>query len=171
MELRAKRSFSVAGHPRDLFMAETVDIMQDEHAPSPRWQRGDGALEINTLLDVDRRHGAISRRVVEIVSERYASVATLIGARPHEHDIYRNAMQPRTERRVTAKGRQSLPGANEHVLRELPRLLMIGRHAKTKSVYAAGMRAIQHLERIQLARPRARDEGLFVSRISCARGR
>ena len=98
MQLRAQRTFGQAGKPGDLFVSITNDVVKHEHAPRAGRQRGDGALQIDGLRDVDRRNASLldRRRVILtfLASEADAGRAAVLAAGAHEQRVDGNAVQP-----------------------------------------------------------------------------
>ena len=100
MELGAQRAGGKTGQTSDLVVPVTKDVVKDKDAPGARRERGNGALEIHRLLDVDGSRAPIrdpdivlvaSVRLTRGTNARYAAA---IAARAHEHRIERNTMQP-----------------------------------------------------------------------------
>src|SRR4051812_28287533 len=100
MQLCAQSAFGQSGESRDLLVAVAENVVEHEDAPRARRQRGNGALEVHRLLNVDdarvacieRRRGLIARPLVAGGAD--ASGATAVAANAHEERVDGDAMEP-----------------------------------------------------------------------------
>ncbi len=91
-------------------------------------------------------------------SDSGASSRRSLRAKSIEHDVHRQSMQPRSDRALAAKRRQTLPRPHESVLRQLASLALVARHAVAQEVDRRRVGAVQRLERRDVARLRAADD-------------
>jgi len=164
MELGAERTSSKAGQTSNLVVSVAKDVVKDEHAPGARGERGNRALEVYRLFDVDGWHlPTIDREVSAIIHFSFvcranAGDAPPIGAHPHEHRIDGNAMQPGRKRCVATECRQALPSGDKNILRELAGFLAVARQTQCECEHSPRMLMIQRLECTDVATLRAGDE-------------
>src|SRR5512146_2727860 len=76
-------------------------------------------------------------------------------AKPLEHHVHGQAMQPGAQRALAAEPREPLPGAHEPVLQQPGRLVVAAEHAPADRVGRRRMDAIERLERPDVALLRA----------------
>src|ERR1700678_324103 len=68
----------------------------------------------------------------------------------HEHDVYRQTMQPRRKSRLPAKRPNLAVELQECFLRQVFRLSRVRRHSQTKRIHTSLMLVIEHLERFRV---------------------
>ena len=82
----------------------------------------------------------------------------LFGRHPIEADVDRDAIQPGAERRVPLEGVQGAVRAQERVLCEIARVLVIVHEAITDLIDLPAMPLDQHVERVRIAREALPDQ-------------
>ena len=131
--------------------------MQHEHLPGSIGQPPDRFFEIQRQLGgVGTARHAV-QRILGVV------VTAALGAErgpPGQDDVHSEAMQPRPERRLCAKRRELGPRPDEHILREIVRVLVPG-HPPGEAVDPGNVRAVQPLEGPAVPRGGERHVGCF----------
>src|SRR5213595_1691222 len=96
MQLRFRRAGHDPQHVGDLLVPVPLDIVQHEHLPGAVGQPPDGLLEVHRQL---RRRRAPGHPVEDVGRVVIAAALCAEGGAPGEDDVYRQAVQPRPERR------------------------------------------------------------------------
>jgi len=125
----------------DLPMLVPLDVVQDEHLPRGIRQAADGGLEVdgkNTVLWRNRQSPQLV--LVVILPAPPASLALVL-----DDDVDREPVQPSAELRIPAETVESLPRADEDVLREVLGQLE-SRHPARERVDSGDVKAVQAFE-------------------------
>jgi hypothetical protein len=110
VHLRLAISHRAAENSRNLVVAVTLHIVQNEHLPVPRRQVIHSALEVHAIdRTVQQQVGTAEFRAP--LSRFFAGLGILIErihgqrlfSQLHQHDIDRQAVKPGVERRIAAK--------------------------------------------------------------------
>src|SRR5688572_23607867 len=138
-------------------MFVALDIVQDEHFPRGRGEALERRIEIHAEVAAApcRRHPL--QRVLAVADEAVPQRAER--AKALDNHIDREAVEPRGEGGVAAKRAELLPGAHEHVLRQLVGGIR-SRHAAGQPVHPRDMPRINAFERNRIAASRECDIGV-----------
>ena len=162
MKLRLGSSVRYSQHVRDLLMAVSFDVVQDEHDAGLFGEAGDRMLKVETVLRRVLWSAGVVR--VEIVRDLHAVVAALV-CPECEHDVIDSQpMKPCGKRRFTPERTEGFPRFDDHVLRQFFRELSVPHEPQAQRVHAADVSPIHSLEGRMVAALGQRDvtEGRVV---------
>ncbi len=148
MQLRLARPCRDTKQTRDLPVLESFHIVEHEYLSRSRRQSSQTRLELRPQragVLASRHHLQRRRRV----GEKPLAVNRQLPP-PSQHDVDRQPMKPRAERRIAAKTAQLLPRPDEYVLRDFVSQIL-AEHAPNKREHPVHMTPIQAFECLHVA--------------------
>lgn len=140
----------------DLPVLEALDVVEHEHLAGAIGQSLHSGLQLEREVGSRPPAGGPPQHALGVRSDPLTPYAEPLS--PRQDQVDRDAVEPGGERGLAPEGVQLLPGADEHVLRDLVREIG-SQHASDKGMNAGDVQPVQPLECGQIA---AGSESRFV---------
>lgn len=127
-------------------MLVASQIVQHEYLPCPVGQAADRFFEVERELGLDRARLRRLERRTRVVANGLGVTRLALS----QDEVHGEPVQPAPERSLTAEGAEFVPGADEHILRQIVRDLGAG-HAPRKRMNPADVDPVQPFERPAVA--------------------
>lgn len=133
---------------RDFLMPVTFDVVQDKNGSGPRWQHGNGLLEVKIPSVRSRNPGGVGKYRDSFHAFSASGIATVCA----ERDIHGQPVQPTRKSALAPEAAKTLPTPDEHILCKFARTQRVTRKSQAKRVDSSRMLPVQLLERGVVAR-------------------